>query len=260
MSRILVMDDEQPLRRVLRNILERAGHTVFEAPDGRQGMAIWRNEPIDIVVTDIFMPEKDGVEVILELKTAVTKPRVIAMSGGAQRGVVDLNPVALLLGADRVLLKPFDQQTFLETIQEAERALCEAQGRGLRSGAANQRRSPRLPVSFPVLVGDGASGTHAGRVIDISPEGCRIRCAGTEPPGQYFPVEMLLAGQHDRLKVDLAVKRWSREGDIGIEFVRMTPDDQARLRALIRSCNENALPPDVTCQPFSWRPEANLEA
>ena len=67
MSRILVIDDDVPLRLVLRSILERAGHTVLDAPDGRTGLALWRREPTDVVVTDIFMPEQDGIEVIREM-------------------------------------------------------------------------------------------------------------------------------------------------------------------------------------------------
>ena len=55
---------------LLRSILERAGHTVLDAPDGRTGLALWRREPTDVVVTDIFMPEMDGIEVILEMKNA----------------------------------------------------------------------------------------------------------------------------------------------------------------------------------------------
>ena len=118
MSRILVIDDDVPLRLVLRSILERAGHTVLDAPDGRSGMALWRREPTDIVVTDIFMPEKDGVEVIQEMKNVATKPKIIAISGGGQSGLFDLSSTATLLGADRVLVKPFDQRTLLLTVQE----------------------------------------------------------------------------------------------------------------------------------------------
>jgi len=116
--RILVIDDELPIRQVLRSILERAGHTVLDAPDGRSGMALWRREPTDIVVTDIFMPEKDGVEVIQEMKNVATKPKIIAISGGGQSGLFDLSSTATLLGADRVLVKPFDQRTLLLTVQE----------------------------------------------------------------------------------------------------------------------------------------------
>ncbi len=118
MPRILIIDDEQSVRHVVRTILEQAGHTVLEAPDGRRGMALWRKESADVVVTDIFMSDKDGFEVILEIKNAATKPKIIAISGGGQSGLSDLIPTALLLGADRMLLKPFDRQTLLTTVEE----------------------------------------------------------------------------------------------------------------------------------------------
>src|SRR3970040_2158823 len=105
MSRILVIDDDVSLRLVLRSILEQAGHTVFEAPDGHTGMALWHREPTDVVVTDIFMPEKEGIEVILEMKQVAAKPKIIAMSGGGHKGLLGWKPAALMLGADRVLLK-----------------------------------------------------------------------------------------------------------------------------------------------------------
>ncbi|MEP6960285.1 MAG: response regulator [Nitrospirota bacterium] len=85
LSRILVIDDELSMRHLLRSILEHAGHTVFDASDGRTGIALWRREPLDVVVTDIFMPGKDGVEVITELNKAVAKPKIIAMSGVGKR-------------------------------------------------------------------------------------------------------------------------------------------------------------------------------
>lgn len=118
MSCILVIDDEQPIRSVLRSILERVGYMVLDAPNGRQALALLRDQPTDVVVTDIFMPEKDGIEVLREMKNAMTKPKIIVMSGGGLRGLFDLTPAALLLGADRILLKPFDQCTFLLAVEE----------------------------------------------------------------------------------------------------------------------------------------------
>lgn len=118
MSRVMIIDDELPIRRVLRRILEQAGHTVLDVPDGLQGLALWRKEPTNVVVTDIFMPEKDGIEVILEMNSFVPRPRIIAMSGGEQSGLFDLISVALLLGADRIILKPFNRRKFLETVYE----------------------------------------------------------------------------------------------------------------------------------------------
>jgi two-component system response regulator (stage 0 sporulation protein F) len=139
MSRILIIDDELPIRRLLRTILEGAGHTVLDAPDGREGMALWHREPIDVVVTDIFMPESDGLQVLIEMKKVATKPKIIAMSGGGQKGLLDWRASALALGADRVLVKPFDQRTFLLTIQEMLGGLPETKDAVLPSSSTDQR-------------------------------------------------------------------------------------------------------------------------
>ena len=237
MSRILVIDDELPLRRVLRRTLERAGHTVLDAPDGRTGLALWRREPTDVVVTDIFMPEKDGIEVILEMRHVAAKPKIIAMSGGGRKGLLDWNSSALALGADRVLLKPFDPRTLLLTVQEVLGDLSDTKDAVLPSGATDQRKYSRLPIFLPVSFNDGMI-AQTGTVVDISREGGRIQCTGPVPEMKYFRVEIQLDDPHDTLAVDLAVMRWSRNGEFGVEFIRMGPDQQARLRNMIRSCEE----------------------
>ncbi|MEO6545737.1 MAG: response regulator [Nitrospiraceae bacterium] len=240
MSRILVIDDEVSLRQVLRIILERAGHTVFEASNGHEGMAIWRREPTDVVVTDIFMPEKDGIEVILEMKNVAAKPKIIAMSGGGRKGLLDWNSTALSSGADRVLLKPFDLRTFLVAVEEVLADPADTPDVALPSSATARRAHPRFPVFLPVSFGDGVIAQN-GTVVDISHEGGKIRCTGVVPQMKYFQLEIRLDNPHETLVVDLAVMRWSRNGEFGFEFIRMEPDHQARLRHTIRSYEE-ALP------------------
>jgi len=109
-----------------------------------------------------------------------------------------------------------------------------------QSRTTDQRKYPRFPVSLPVSFGDGAT-VQTGMVIDISREGCRIRCTDTAPHVKYFRVEIQLDDPHEMLMVDLAVARWLRNGEFGIEFIRMEPDHQARLRNLIRVCEEACL-------------------
>jgi CheY-like chemotaxis protein len=237
MSRILVIDDELPLRRVLRSILERAGHTVLDAPDGRKGMELWRREPIDVVVIDIFMPDKDGIAVILEMKNVVPKPKIIAMSGGGQKGLLDWNSAALSMGADRVLLKPFDQRTFLLTVQEVLGGLPDIKDAVLPSSATDQRKHKRFPIFLPVSFSDGVI-AQTGTVVDISHHGGRIQCTGAVPEMKYFRAEIRLDDPYETLPVDLAVMRWSRDGEFGVEFIRMESDHQARLRSVIRNCEE----------------------
>ncbi|MBC7839587.1 MAG: response regulator [Nitrospiraceae bacterium] len=237
MSRILVIDDELLLLRVLRRILERAGHTVLDAPDGRKGMALWHREPTDVVVTDIFMPEKDGFAVIQEMKHVVAKPKIIAMSGGGQRGPLDWSSSALALGADRVLVKPFDQRTLLLTVQEVLGDLSDTQDAVLLSSAADQRKHLRFPVFLPVSFGDGVI-AQTGMVVNISREGCQIRCPDAAPGAKYFWAEIRFDDPYETLTVDLAVRRWSRNEEIGVEFIRMEPDQQRRLGSVIRNYEE----------------------
>lgn len=237
MSRILVIDDELSLRRVLRSILERAGHTVLDAPDGRKGMALWRREPTDVVVTDIFMPEGNGLEVILEMKNVAARPKIIAMSGGGRKGLLDWNSSALALGADRVLLKPFDQRTFLLTVQEVLDDQPDTQDAVLPAAASDQRKNPRFPIFLPVSFDDGVT-AQTGTIVDISREGGRIKCTGAVPELKYFRVKVQLDDPHETLTVDLAVKRWSRNGEFGVEFIRMERDQQARLWSVIRNYEE----------------------
>ena len=248
MSRILIIDDELLLRQALRSMLEREGHTVLDAPDAREGMALWHREPTDVVVTDIFMPDKDGIHVLMEMKKVATKPKIIVMSGGGERGLLDWRANALALGADRVLVKPFDQRVLLLTIQEVLAGHAEGQDAVPRSSSTEQRKFPRLPVSLPVYFGNGVI-AQSGTVLDISREGCRIRCPDVVPEVKYFQVEIRLDELQETLTVDLAVRRWSRDGSLGVEFIRMEPDQQARLLSVIRRCEEAASPPITSSPP-----------
>jgi DNA-binding response OmpR family regulator len=235
LSRILVLDDEVSLRRVLRSILEQAGHTVFEAPDGREGMALWRRERTDVVLTDLYMPNKDGIEVLLEMQDLTTRPKIIVMSGGGQKSLSDLSSAALSLGADRVLVKPFDAQTLLAAIQEVLAGHSDTTDVVPRQRSTDERKHARIPVYFPASFGDGTI-EQTGTVLDISPEGCRIRCSTAPPALQYFRVEIHPKARQERLKVDLAQRRWSRDGDLGVEFIRIEHDHQVRLQSVIRNC------------------------
>ena len=234
MSRILVIDDEELIRRVLRSILERAGHTVLDAPNGREGMRLWRDEPVDVVVTDIYMPEKDGMQVLLEMQQLATKPKIIAMSGGGQKGLLDWRAAALALGADGVLLKPFDERTVLFTIQEVLTGHTNGHDAVPRSNSTDQRKFPRLPVSLPVYFSNGML-AQSGTVVDISREGCRIRCPDAAPDMKYFQVEIQLDEPQGTLTVHLAVMRWSRDKELGVEFIRMEPEQQTRLLQVLQS-------------------------
>lgn len=119
MASILIIDDEPGVLKVLRRILENAGHTVSEAPDGEVALRQFVGQPADLVVTDIFMPGMDGLEFLMHVRTAFPQARVVVMSGG---GILPRDQVlgdAAQLGADLILEKPFTSQEVLEVVDQA---------------------------------------------------------------------------------------------------------------------------------------------
>lgn len=107
MARILIIDDNAELRTVMRRILESQGHRVSEAEDGRRGLLRLADQPVELVITDIIMPEQEGIEVILEIRKHAAGPKILAISGGSSFDAESLLSDAQALGADAVLSKPF---------------------------------------------------------------------------------------------------------------------------------------------------------
>ena len=118
MTRILIIDDEESILFLLREILQSAGHELHEASDGAVGLELFRQKRPELVITDIFMPEWDGLEVIRALKREYPTVKIIAMSGGGSSGALMYLKISQLLGADRILRKPFLRQELLSIIQE----------------------------------------------------------------------------------------------------------------------------------------------
>jgi len=118
MAHILVIDDEVQIRDVLRTVLERVGYQVTEAGDGNEGLQIYAEGGIDLVVTDIIMPEKGGIDTIMDLRRDFPDVKVIAISGGGMCGDVSYLDMALGVGADRAIGKPFVLDDFLESVEE----------------------------------------------------------------------------------------------------------------------------------------------
>ncbi len=119
MKRILVIDEQAKLRWVLRQILEREGYEVVEAGDGKEGIELYRQAPADMIITDVVMPEKDGIEIIRELKRDFPDVRVIAISGGSRTlGAQYCLAAMKALGALYVLTKPFGRKELLEAVHE----------------------------------------------------------------------------------------------------------------------------------------------
>lgn len=117
MAHILVIDDEEDVRGLIRAFLEPDGHTISEAGNGEEGLQQQGQSPADIIISDIFMPEKDGLQVIRTL--AKSGVRIIAISGGMQFDNADFLNLARKLGAAQVLYKPFDQQQLRAAVSAA---------------------------------------------------------------------------------------------------------------------------------------------
>jgi DNA-binding response OmpR family regulator len=118
MATILVIEDDREVRDFLVEVLTRAGHAVTAAANGRDGVAKFREEPAQVVITDIIMPEKDGIETILDLRREHPQLKVIAISGGGRSTPENYLHSARLLGADRAFRKPFRNEEILAAINE----------------------------------------------------------------------------------------------------------------------------------------------
>lgn len=117
MAHILIIDDDENLRTVLRHVLEGEGHVVSVACDGREALRIFGNS-INLVITDMLMPEMDGLETIGALKKRAAGLPIIGMSGGGMIRPEEYLNIAAILGADRTLAKPFEHAALLETIAQ----------------------------------------------------------------------------------------------------------------------------------------------
>jgi len=116
MAKILLVDDYDPFRKLARLILQQAGHSVVEACDGKQALVAFQADIPDLVITDLFMPEKEGMQTIMELRKISPNVRIIAVSGGLPDCDVDFLRIAQHLGAQRVLAKPFQNSELLSAV------------------------------------------------------------------------------------------------------------------------------------------------
>ena len=115
MATILIIDDEEIIRVLLRSALVAAGHEVVEAANGREGLELYRRRPADLVITDIIMPGLNGLDMLLELTREFLQAKVIAISGaGGEKNVLD---VAKLLGARQTFQKPFSMPHLLGAVR-----------------------------------------------------------------------------------------------------------------------------------------------
>jgi DNA-binding response OmpR family regulator len=118
MARILVIDDDGLLRDAVRVTLQAAGYEVIEAADGEAALQLQRERGADLFLVDIFMPERDGLEVIRELRVRDPRAKIVAMSGGGRSGLIDVLGAAAAFGASRTLSKPFLPRDLLTAVRE----------------------------------------------------------------------------------------------------------------------------------------------
>jgi DNA-binding response OmpR family regulator len=119
MPRILLIEDDHEVRTMLRLTLIHFGHTVIEARNGKEGIELFKRANADLVITDIVMPEKEGLEVLVELRKKQVPPvKIIAMSGGGRQKAADYLRLAELMGAARILAKPFSHEVLIAMIDE----------------------------------------------------------------------------------------------------------------------------------------------
>lgn len=118
MQRILLIDDDHHILLMIKKMLERAGYEVDLASNGNEGLELFQKLPAELVITDIIMPEKEGLETIREMKRMKPDLKIIAMSGGGKISADSYLETAKIFGASMVLQKPFAQKTMVSAVNE----------------------------------------------------------------------------------------------------------------------------------------------
>ena len=118
MNRILIVDDDELFRGMLRLTLLRSGYEVDEAADGRQAIRLHESTPVDLVITDLIMPEQEGLDTIQQFRRRHPAVKIIAMSGGGRIDARDFLKIARHLGAERTFAKPFENSELVAAIAE----------------------------------------------------------------------------------------------------------------------------------------------
>lgn len=118
MARILVIDDDPQLRTLLSRYFGRRGYEVLQAEDGNTGLAIFREQGADVIITDLIMPGKEGMETIIELRQEYPDARIIAISGGGRVAPEGYLQLAKGIGAARVFSKPFELEQLKDAVDD----------------------------------------------------------------------------------------------------------------------------------------------
>ncbi len=135
MASILILEDDALFRGFLMEALVEAGHEVRGAGDGEKGLRLFQAQPADLVLTDIIMPGKEGLATVRELRKANPTLGIIAMSGGVAKNSPLYLDMAMSMGADRTLPKPFRLEVLIKTVEDV-----------LALGDKPRVRTPRKPT------------------------------------------------------------------------------------------------------------------
>ncbi len=118
MARILIIDDDEQLLAMLRQMLEREGYEILEASDGKEGLRRFRENPTDLIITDLIMPEKEGIETIMELRRDFPDVKIIAISGGGRVDPWQYLSIAKSFGVQYTFAKPIERKELLNAVRE----------------------------------------------------------------------------------------------------------------------------------------------
>ncbi len=118
MKKILIVDDDDLIRDLLYEILVDKGYKVYEAENGNRALQLLKSETFDLIITDIIMPDKEGIETIIDIKKKLPQAKIIAMSGGGQLDANSYLSIAKKLGVQQTVSKPFDPIELMNIIEE----------------------------------------------------------------------------------------------------------------------------------------------
>lgn len=116
-KQVLVVDDEDMIRDIVKSVLSHAGYGVFDAANGREALEVLKERDFDLVITDILMPETEGIETIIEIRKANPHIKIVAVSGGGRANNLHPLEIAGKIGADITLSKPFEPDQLLAVVQ-----------------------------------------------------------------------------------------------------------------------------------------------
>jgi len=117
-ARILIIDDDPQILGMLRQTLEREGYEVIDASDGKEGLKLYQENPTDLIITDLIMPEKEGIETIMELRRDFPDVKIIAITGGGRIDPKQYLSMAKSFGAQYTFTKPVARAELLKAVRK----------------------------------------------------------------------------------------------------------------------------------------------